>query len=99
MKKTLIALAAAATVSLGTVGAASAASTTASAAALDFGAQNGAAVQNVGHRFRHRFGHHHRRHFGFGRHYCSRLYYKGYVLGFSWARFKYIRHCAWRYGY
>ncbi|MDH3234521.1 MAG: hypothetical protein OEQ29_13465 [Alphaproteobacteria bacterium] len=96
MKKTLIALAAAATVSLGTIGAASAAPV----AALDVTAANGAAVQKVGH------GHfHHRRHYygynyGYSaRRYCTRLYYKGYVLGFAWARFKYVRHCAWRYGY
>jgi hypothetical protein len=98
MKKTLIALAAAATVSLGTIGAASAASTT----ALDFGAQNGAAVQKVGHHFRHRFGYRYGYGYGYGynaRFYCKRLYYKGYVLGFAWARFKYNRHCAWRYGY
>jgi hypothetical protein len=90
MKKTLIALAAAATVSLGTIGAASAASTT----ALDVTAQNGA-VQKVGY-YGYGYGY---GHYDYGRRFCTRLYYKGYVLGFAWARFKYIRHCAWRYGY
>jgi hypothetical protein len=85
MKKTLIALAAAATVSLGTIGAASAAT---SAGALDVAAQNGAAVQQVGY-------YHYRRHNYF--HYCKRLYYKGFVLGYGWARYKYYRHCARRY--
>jgi hypothetical protein len=102
MKKTLIALAAAATVSLGTIGAASAASTVTSAGALDFTAQNGAAVQKVGHHFRHRYGYRYYGGYGYGynaRFYCKRLYYKGYVLGYGWARFKYVRHCAWRYGY
>jgi hypothetical protein len=95
MKKTLIAIAAAATVSLGTLGAASAAPN----AGLDFTVENGA-VQKVGHHFRHRFGYYHGyRHYDYGRHFCNRLYYKGYVLGFAWARFKYNRHCAWRYGY
>ena len=104
MKKTLIALAAAATVSLGTIGAASAASTATSTGALDFGAQNGAAVQKVGHHFGHRFGYRYGYGYGYGYGYnarvvCDRLYYKGYVLGFEWARIKYVRHCGWRYGY
>jgi len=98
MKKTLIALAAAATVSLGTLGAASAASTATSAAALDFTAQNGAAVQKVGH-FRHRYGYGFRYYGGYGYSYgyCKHLYYKGWVLDFYWARAKYYRHCTNRY--
>jgi hypothetical protein len=99
MKKTLIALAAAATVSLGTLGAASAASTATSAAALDFGAQNGAAVQKVGHHFgfRHGYGFRYYGGYGYGYGYCKHLYYKGWVLDFYWARVKYYRHCTNRY--
>ena len=90
MKKTLIALAAAATVSLGTIGAASAATST---TALDITAQNGAAVQKVGY-YGYYYGYGYRySHF----HHCKRLYYKGFVLGWDWARFKYYRFCAHRY--
>jgi len=90
MKKTLIALAAATTVSLAALGSASAASTT----ALDVTAQNGA-VQKVGYHF-HGYGHG----YGYGYsyfEYCKRLYYKGFVLGIDWARYKYYRHCDRRY--
>ncbi|MDH3234377.1 MAG: hypothetical protein OEQ29_12735 [Alphaproteobacteria bacterium] len=96
MKKTLIALAAAATVSLGAIGAASAAP----AANLDMTVKNGVSTQEVGYRFRYGYryyggyGYH-----GYGYHYCKRLYYKGYVLGWAWARFKYVRHCAYKYSY
>jgi hypothetical protein len=93
MKKTLIALAAAATVSLGTIGAASAAPTT----AFDVTAQNGAAVQKVGYfvYYGHRF---YGRGYGFNYfEYCKRLYYKGFVLGWDWARYEYYRHCDRRY--
>jgi hypothetical protein len=93
MKKTLIALAAAATVSLGTLGAASAASTGASTAALEIGAQSNAAVQKVGYRFRYYGG------YGYGYRYCKHLYYKGWVLDFYWARVKYYRNCTYRYRY
>jgi hypothetical protein len=86
MKKTLIALAAAATVSLGAMGAASAASTT----ALDVTAQNGASIQKVGYHYYHGYRYNYF-------HYCKRLYYKGFVLGYGWARYKYYRHCARRY--
>ena len=86
MKKTLIALAAAATVSLGAIGAASAAPN----AGLDITAQSGAAIQKVG------YGHHYGHRYDYF-HYCKRLYYKGFVLGFDWARYKYYRHCDRRY--
>ena len=98
MKKTLIALAAAATVSLGAIGAASAAP----AASLDMTVKSGVSTQEVGYRFRHGYryyGHGYRHHGYNARFYCKRLYYKGYVLGIGWARYKYVRHCAWRYGY
>jgi hypothetical protein len=88
MKKTLIALAAAATVSLGAIGAASAAPNT----GLDFTAQSGAAIQKVGYGYGFHYGY---RYNYF--HYCKRLYYKGFVLGFDWARYKYYRHCDRRY--
>ena len=100
MKKTLIALAAAATVSLGAIGTASAAPN----AGLDFTAQNGA-VQKVGHHFGYRYGYRYGYGYGYGHGYaygyqfCKELYYKGYVLGWDWARFKYIRHCAYKYNY
>ena len=93
MKKTLIILAAAATVSLGTIGAASAAP----AASLDMSVKNGVSTQEVGYRFRYGYryyGYRYRRNYF---HYCKRLYYKGFVLGWDWARFKYYRHCARRY--
>jgi hypothetical protein len=92
MKKTLIALAAAATVSLGTLGAASAASTSTAAGAFDLTAQNGAAVQKVGYHYRY---YRYRRYDYF--HWCKRLYYKGFVLDYYWARVKYYRHCDRRY--
>ena len=98
MKKTLIALAAAATVSLGAIGAASAAP----AANLDMTVKNGVSTQEVGYRFRrgYRYYGHGYRHHGYNaRFYCKRLYYKGYVLGFGWARYKYVRHCAYKYSY
>ena len=101
MKKTLIAIAAAATISLGTAGAVSAAPST----ALDVTAGTGVSIEKAGYR-------HGRRHFrygyrrgyrhygyGYGRFYCKRLYYKGYVLGWGWARFKYLKYCAGRYHY
>jgi len=91
MNKTLIALAAATTVSLGAIGAASAASTS----ALDVTAQNGAAIQKVG--YRHGFGY--RPSYGYGYEYCKHLYYKGWVLDFHWARAKYYRYCTYRYKY
>jgi len=93
MKKTLIALAAAATVSLAALGSASAASTT----ALDVTAQNGA-VQNVGHHFGFRYGYGFRYYggYGYGYGYCKDLYYKGWVLDFYWARVKYYNHCTYR---
>lgn len=92
MKKTLIALAAAATVSLGTIGAASAASTATSVGAFDVTAQNGASVQKVGYYFYYGYRYSHF-------HHCKRLYYKGFVLGWAWARFKYYRHCEHRHYY
>ena len=89
MKKTLIALAAATTVSLGAMGAASAAPV----AGLDVTAETGS-VQKVGYRF-HRYG----RGYGYHYKYCKHLYYKGWVLDFHWARAKYLRHCTYRYNY
>jgi hypothetical protein len=94
MKKTLIALAAAATVSLGTLGAASATSTATSAGALDVTAQNGA-VQKVG--YYHRYGGYFN--YGYGYEYCKHLYYKGWVLDYRWAQIKYLRHCRYKYRY
>ena len=94
MKKTLIAIAAAATVSLGAIGAASAAPV-APAASLDMSVKTGVSTQEVGYRFRYGY-----RHYGYRNnyfHYCKRLYYKGFVLGWDWARFKYYRHCARRH--
>jgi hypothetical protein len=95
MKKTLIALAAAATVSLGTIGAASAASTATSIGALDIAAQNGA-VQKVGYYYNRLGGY-----FNYGDHYeyCKFLYYKGWVLDSRWAQIKYLRHCRYKYKY
>jgi len=85
MKKTLIALAAAATVSLGAMGAASAAPN----AGLDVTAQNGAGIQKIHYfHYGYRYGHFH---------HCKRLYYKGFVLGYDWARYKYYRYCAHRH--
>ncbi|HUT49278.1 MAG TPA: hypothetical protein VM325_08055 [Alphaproteobacteria bacterium] len=97
MKKTLIALAAAATVSLGAIGAASAAPT----ASLDMTVKTGVSTQEVGYRYGYRsYGYGYRHHgYGYGRFYCKQLHYKGYVLGYAWARFKYVRHCGYRYGY
>ena len=119
MKKTLIAIAAAATISLGTAGAVSAAPNT----ALDVTADAGVSIEKVGYRrgyrrgyrhgtyrrgYRHGYRHGYRRHYrgyrrhyghGYGRFYCKRLYYKGYVLGWGWARFKYLKYCARRYYY
>jgi len=92
MKKTLIALAAAATVSLSALGSASAASTT----ALDVTAQNGA-VQKVGYFVYYGHGHGYYGHGYSYFEYCKRLYYKGFVLGIDWARYKYYRHCDRRY--
>jgi hypothetical protein len=90
MKKTLIALAAAATVSLGTIGAASAAST----AALDVTAQNGAAVQKVGYYSNRFYGN-----YGRSYYHCKALYYKGWVLDYRWAQIAYLRHCRYKYNY
>ncbi len=112
MKKTLIAIAAAATLSLGTAGAVSAAPST----ALDVTADTGVSIEKAGYRrgfrhgryrrgYRHGYRHGYRsygyRHYGYGygRFYCKRLYYKGYVLGWGWARFKYLKYCAGRYHY
>ena len=92
MKKTLIALAAAATVSLGTIGAASATST--STGALDFGAQNGAAIQKVDYHFNRFYGN-----YGYTYQYCKHLYYKGWVLDYRWAQIQYLRHCRYKYNY
>jgi len=93
MKKTLIALAAAATVSLSALGSASAASTT----ALDVTAQNGAAVQKVGYGYNYyRNGYHN---YGYGYEFCKHLYYKGWVLDFYWARVRYYNHCTYKYTY
>ena len=94
MKKTLIALAAAATVSLGTIGAASAASTATSTGALDFGAQNGAAIQKVDYHFNRFYGN-----YGYTYQYCRHLYYKGWVLDYRWAQIQYLRHCRYKYNY
>jgi len=98
MKKTLIALATTATIALGTAGVASATST----ASFDVTAGNAAAaVEKVGYRrgYRFRYGY---RYYGYGygyRHTCKRLYYKGWVLGWAWARYKYFKYCSRRYGY
>ena len=86
MKKTLIALAAAATVSLGAMGAASAAPN----AGLDVTAQTNAGIQKVGYYYYYGYRYSHF-------HHCKRLYYKGFVLGWDWARYKYYRHCTRRY--
>ena len=91
MKKTLIALAAATTVSLGTIGAASAASTT----SLDVTAQNGA-VQKVGYYYNRLGGYHN---YGDQYEYCKYLYYKGWVLDSRWAQIQYLRHCQYKYKY
>jgi hypothetical protein len=96
MKKTLIALAAAATVSLGTIGAASAAPASTLAGGLDMTAQT-AAVQKVDYSYNYyRNGY---RNYGYGYEFCKHLYYKGWVLDFYWARVEYYRHCTYRYTY
>jgi len=95
MKKTLIALATTATIALATAGTVSAAPT----AGLDITSGSAAAaVEKVGYRrFRYRYGY---RYYGYGygyRHQCKRLYYKGWVLGWAWARYKYFKYCSGRY--
>ena len=104
MKTTLIALAAASMISLGTAATASAAPN----AGLDITAGNAASVQKVGHRggvririYRHGYGY---RYYGYGygyRHFCKKLYYKGWVLGYAWARHKFYSYCGYKpyYGY
>ncbi|HUT50058.1 MAG TPA: hypothetical protein VM325_12015 [Alphaproteobacteria bacterium] len=94
MKKTLIALAAAATVSLGANGVASAASTATSAASLDITVKTGVSTQEVGYyhnRFYGNYGYHYQ--------YCKHLYYKGWVLDSRRAQIEYLRHCRYKYNY
>jgi len=78
MRKTIITLAAAAVVSLGAAGAASAAPNS----GLDFSAQNGAGIQKVsfGYGYRHRLR-------------CKRLYRLAFIHGSAWAKAKYFRIC------
>ena len=95
MKTTLIALAAASMISLGTAATASAAPN----AGLDITNGNGASVEKVGGRRRlgFRYYGYGYRYYGYGynrHHFCKKLYYKGWVLGFAWARYKYFQHCS-----
>ena len=93
MKKTLIAIAAAATVSLGAIGAASAAST-ATSTAFDMSVKTGVSTQEVGYHYNRFYGN-----YGYGYQYCKHLYYKGWVLDYRWAQIKYLRHCRYKYNY
>ena len=97
MKKTLIALATTATIALGTAGVASAAPQT----GLDFAAGNGTAIEKVGYKFRYGYRYYGYRYYryGYGYHYCKKLHYKGFVLGWGWARYKFYKYCAGRYSY
>ena len=90
MKKTLIAIAAAATVSLGAIGAASAAP----ASSLDMSVKTGVSTQEVGYHYNRFYGN-----YGYGYQYCKHLYYKGVVLDIRWAQIKYLRHCRYKYNY
>jgi len=90
MKKTLIAIATAATVSLGAIGAASAAPN----AGLDITAKTGVSTQEVGYRYNRFYGN-----YGYYYQHCKRLYYKGWVLDYRWAQIAYLRHCRYKYNY
>jgi hypothetical protein len=95
MKTTILSIAAAAAITLGTAGAASAAGTVANPSLFEGGA---AKVETVHYRGRRHF------HRGYGhgvRHRvrCRRLYYRGYVLGHWHARRMFNRFCTYRYGY
>ena len=90
MKTTLIALAAASMISLGTAATASAAPN----AGLDVSAGKASSVQKV--RGRGRGGYtFHGPDYGFRR-YCQDLYYKGWVLDLKWAQIQYKRECSYR---
>lgn len=85
MKTTILSIAAAAAITLGTAGAASAAVPAAKAGGFFEGA--GAKVETV-----------HYRHRRFRRHrMCRRLYYRGFVLGHWHARRAYFRLCTHRH--
>jgi len=86
MKATILSIAAAAAITLGTAGGASAAVPAAKAGLFE--GAGAAKVQTV-----HFGGHHHWRH----RRMCRRLYYRGFVLGHWHARRAYFRLCTHRY--
>jgi hypothetical protein len=98
MKTTILSIAAAAAITLGTAGAATAATPTVNAGLFE-GAET-AKTQTVRHRgygYRYGYGYRHRR-------MCRRLRYRGFVLGDWRARRLYYRLCRYRrpyyrYGY
>ena len=99
MKTTILSIAAAAAITLGAAGAATAASPTGNAGLFEGG--SAAPVQLANHR-----GFRGRRHLGgrYGRGVnrrvrCRRLYYRGFVLGDLFARRMFNRFCTYRHGY
>jgi len=84
MKATILSIAAAAAITLGTAGGASAAVPAAKAGLFE--GAGAAKMQTVHHR--HRFWRHRRM--------CRRLYYRGFVLGHWHARRAYYRLCRYR---
>jgi len=90
MKTTILSIAAAAALTLGTAGAASAAGTVANPGLFEGGAAKVQTVNHWGHGNGHQFGQRLR---------CRRLYYRGYVLGDPFARRLFNRFCTYRFGY
>ncbi|MEJ2121044.1 MAG: hypothetical protein P8Z76_10110 [Alphaproteobacteria bacterium] len=93
MKTTILSIAAAAAITLGTAGAASAAVPATKAGGLFEGA-GAAKIQTVHYRGRH-WRHRHWRY----RRMCRRLRYRGFVLGHWRARRAYYRLCRYRHWY
>jgi len=96
MKTTILSIAAAAAITLGTAGAATAAGPVANLGLFDGGSAS--KVETVHYRGGRHFHRGHGRGIGH-RVRCRRLYYRGYRLGDPFARRLFNRFCTFRYGY